>query len=176
MKMPGPAIRRARVSDAPALARVQRASVRGLAREAYSPRQIAVWARLGPLYHLWALTAGREVAFVAEAGGRILGFASVKGGEVTAVFVRPAAAGRGIGSALLARVEAEARRRGARRLVVKASLNGLPFYRARGYRGRRRIRVPLPDGESLEAVLLSKALPAARAAGGVERAAPRASR
>ncbi len=158
-------IRRARLGDAAALARVQRASVRGLARGAYTERQIALWTRLGPLYYAWALGAGGELAFVAERGGRVVGFAALlarRRAEVTAVFVRPADAGRGVGSALLARVEAEARRRGIRRLVVKASLNGAPFYRARGYARPRPIRVPLPDGAALDALQLTKAITAAR--------------
>ncbi|WP_242395587.1 GNAT family N-acetyltransferase [Anaeromyxobacter oryzisoli] len=155
------ALRRATVADAPALARVQRASVRALARGAYPPSQLAAWTRLGPLYHRWALVAGGEVAFVAERAGHVVGYAAFTLGppaEVTAVFVRPAVAGRGVGTFLLARVEAEARRRGARRLVVKASLNGEPFYRARGYGGGRRIRVPLPGGGALAAIRLAKAL------------------
>lgn len=156
-------LRRATVADAPALARVQRASVRGLARGAYPARQLALWSRLGPLYYRWTLVAGGEIAFVAERAGRVIGYAAFTlgpPGEVTAVFVRPAAAGRGVGTALLARVEAEALRRGARRLVLKASLNGEPFYRARGYRGGRRIQVPLPGGGGLAAIRLSKTLAA----------------
>ena len=162
-------IRRARIGDAAALSRVQRASVRGLARGAYTERQISQWTRLGPLYYRWALGVGGEIAFLAERGGRVVGFAALVAGpaaEVTAVFVRPAAAGRGVGSALLARVEAEARRRGIRRLVVKASLNGVPFYRARGYDRPRPIRVPLPDGAALDALLLTKAITSARTGGG----------
>lgn len=162
-------IRRARLGDAAALARVQRASVRGLARGTYTDRQIALWTRLGPIYYAWALSAGGEIAFVAERGGRVVGFAALLArprAEVTAVFVRPAAAGRGVGSALLARVESEARRRGIRRVAVKASLNGAQFYKARGYARARAIRVPLPDGAALDALLLTKALTAARTAAG----------
>ncbi len=162
-------VRRARLDDAAALSRVQRASVRGLARGAYTDRQIAQWTRLGPLYYRWALGVGGEIAFLAERDGRVVGFAALVArppAEVTAVFVRPAAAGGGVGSALLARVEAEARRRGIGRLVVKASLNGAPFYRARGYVRPRPIRVPLPDGAALDALLLTKALTSGRTAGG----------
>ena len=104
--------------------RVQRRASAGRAGSAYTERQIAQWTRLGPLYYRWALGVGGEIAFLAERGGRVVGFAALVAGpaaEVTAVFVRPAAAGRGVGSALLARVEAEARRRGIRRLVVKGA-------------------------------------------------------
>ncbi|BDG03633.1 GNAT family N-acetyltransferase [Anaeromyxobacter oryzae] len=154
-------LRRATLADAALLARVRRASVRGLASGAYSSRQIALWSRLGAVYDRWTLGPGGERAFVAERSGRAAGWAAFTLGppaELTALFVRPAEAGRGVGTALLARVEAEARRRGAGRLVVQASLNGAAFYRARGFRGTRRIRVPLPDGEGLEAIRMSKRL------------------
>lgn len=157
---PFAAIRRARASDAAALARVMRASIRGLARAAYGPRQIAAWSSLPPLYHAWAMSAGGETVLVAERRGRILGYAALRGGEVTALFVRPAAARRGVGSSLLARVESGARRRGVARLVLCASRNAVPFYRARGYSGSRPVRVPLPGGASLAAVRLARRMTA----------------
>jgi len=157
-RRPGPAagtsIRGARLADAPALARVMRASIRALARSAYGSRQIAAWSSLPALYHAWSMSAGGETVFVAESAGRILGYAALREGEVTALFVLPSAARRGLGSRLLGRVEREARRRGATRLVVRASRNGLPFYRALGFAGSRAIRVPLPGGGALRAVLL----------------------
>ncbi|HSN92489.1 MAG TPA: GNAT family N-acetyltransferase [Anaeromyxobacteraceae bacterium] len=133
-----------------------RASIRALACSAYGPRQIAAWSSLPALYHAWAMSAGGETVFVAESGGRILGYAGLREGEVTALFVLPSAAGRGLGSRLLGRVERQARRRGLRRLAVRASRNGAPFYRARGYAGSRSIRVPLPGGGALPAVLLAR--------------------
>jgi N-acetylglutamate synthase-like GNAT family acetyltransferase len=149
-------IRRARVADAPAIARVMRVAARG-ARGAYPARTLAAWGSLPALYHAWAMTAGGETYLVAEQAGRALGYAGLRGGEVTALFVRPSAARRGVASALLARIEALARRRGARRLVVDAARSGVAFYRARGFTGGRTVRVPLPGG-ALGAVRMTKPL------------------
>jgi GNAT superfamily N-acetyltransferase len=148
-------------ADAPALARVMRASIRALARGAYPARQLARWSSLPALYHAWAMTAGGEARFVAERGGRLVGFAALRGDEATALFVRPSAAGAGVGSALLVRLEREAARRGTRRLRLDASLNAAAFYRARGYRGARRVRVPLPGGGALAALRLAKPIASA---------------
>jgi GNAT superfamily N-acetyltransferase len=74
---------------------------------------------------------------------------------VTAVFVRPGEARRGVGAALLARLEREARRAGLRTLRVRAALSAIPFYDAMGFRGGRALSVPLP-GARLPARLLSK--------------------
>lgn len=149
-------IREARLADARAVAAVMRSAVRGLARAGYGARRIALWSSLPPLYHAWAMTAGGERYFVAERGGRVTGYAALRGGEVSAAFVRPSAAGSGIGAALVRRVEREAARAGVRALRVAAALSAVPFYEAMGFRGTRRIRVPLPGGEALPARALVK--------------------
>jgi GNAT superfamily N-acetyltransferase len=157
---PAPAlrIRRARLSDASALASVLRAAVRGVAPGTYPARTLSAWASLPALYHAWAMTAGGETVLVAALRGRTVGYAGLRGAELTSLFVRPSAARRGVASALLARAEALARRRGVRTLRVDAARSGLAFYRARGFSGSRRVRIPLPGG-ALAAVRLAKRLP-----------------
>lgn len=149
-------IRRGRLSDAGAVSRVMRASIRGLARGTYGARTIARWSSLPPLYHAWAMTAGGETYLVAERRGRIAGYAALRRGEVTALFVRPGAAGRGLGLALLRAVERLARRRGVRALFARAALGAVGFYERAGFRRAGTARVPLPGGTHLEAVLVTK--------------------
>lgn len=150
-------LRRARPADARAIAAVMRAAVRGVAPGTYPARTLAAWGSLPALYHAWAMTAGGETVLVAERAGRIAGYAGLRGAELTALFVRPSAARARVASALLARVEALARRRGVRRLRVDAALSGVLFYAARGFSGARRVRVPLPGG-ALQAVRMGKRL------------------
>jgi GNAT superfamily N-acetyltransferase len=138
------------------VAAVMRAAVRG-ATGSYPARTLAAWSSLPPLYHAWAMTAGGETVLVAERRGALLGYAALRGAELTALFVRPSAARRGIASALLARIEALARRRGLGRLRVDAAHSGVAFYRARGFEGTRAVRVPLPDG-AMTAVRLTRRL------------------
>jgi putative acetyltransferase len=107
------------------------------------------------------MTAGGETILVAELGGRVVGYGGIRGSELSALFVRPAAARRGVASALLARVEALARRRGITRLRVDAAKSGVAFYRAQGFTGRRSVKVPLP-GRDLEAVRMSKTVASRR--------------
>jgi GNAT superfamily N-acetyltransferase len=154
-------LRRGRAGDAPAVAAVMRAAIRGLARGAGTKRQLAAWSSLPALYHAWAMSAGGESYVVATRGGAVAGYAALRGGEVTAVFVRPGEARRGVGAALLARLEREAARAGRRTLRVVAARSAVPFYAAMGFRGGRAVAVPLP-GARLPARLLSKRLGAAR--------------
>lgn len=154
----GPAsvrIRGGRPEEAAAIARVMRAAVLGQ-RGRYPERLLAAWARLPALYHRWAMTAGGERYLVAVRGGRLIGYAAWRAGELTALFVRPAEAGRGLGAKLLARIEAEAVAGGARRLRMVAAPGVAAYYAARGWRRGRPVRSPLPGGGALPAVRMTK--------------------
>ncbi|MCR9221750.1 MAG: GNAT family N-acetyltransferase [Alphaproteobacteria bacterium] len=84
-----------------------------------------------------------DTAFLAarDAGGAALGVATLHALDgapgalmLHGLFVDPPARRRGIGAALLAAAEAEAARRGAGLLVVRAQRDAADFFRARGYR------------------------------------------
>jgi putative acetyltransferase len=127
----------------------------------YRAAERAAWASLPALYHRWAMTAGGEVYVVAERGGRIVGYGAVlskglgaasapgRGWELTAVFVAPASAGRGLGTALAALLLARARRAGVAAVVVDAAAGAVPFYARLGFAPGRALRVPLPGGVTL---------------------------
>jgi putative acetyltransferase len=159
---PGPVrIRPARLEEAAAIARVMRAAVLGQ-RGRYPARTVEAWSRLPALYHRWAMTAGGERYLVAVRAGRLLGYAAWRGGELTALFVRPEAAGHGLGARLLRRLEAVARAGGAHRLTMVAARAVVPFYLAKGWRLGRRTRSALPGGGALPAVRLWQDLPTGR--------------
>jgi GNAT superfamily N-acetyltransferase len=151
-------VRAARLEDAPAVARVMRSAIRALARTHYTPAELAAWASLPALYHRWAMTVGGERYVVAERAGRVVGYAAVRGGELTALFVRPREARSGIGSALLARIERVAREAGRTALRTDAARSAWGFYAARGFRLGRALRVPLPGGGALDARVARKTL------------------
>jgi GNAT superfamily N-acetyltransferase len=76
--------------------------------------------------------------FLAERGGRIVGFAAVVArddgdAELDAIFVEPECWKQGIGRVLLDEAERIASRRGARAMHVTANPDALAFYGARGY-------------------------------------------
>ncbi|MGD0628723.1 MAG: GNAT family N-acetyltransferase [Terracidiphilus sp.] len=76
--------------------------------------------------------------------------------KVRAIFVHPDFARRGLGTLILARVEAEARAAGFRRYEMGSTLTGVPLYRLKGYIGVERIEVLLPNGEALPVVKMVK--------------------
>ena len=76
--------------------------------------------------------------------------------KVRAIFVHPDYARQGLGSLILAHVEAEARAAGFSRFEMGSTLTGVPLYRLKGYVEIERIAVPLHNGEALPVVRMTK--------------------
>lgn len=157
-------IRPARLADALAIAHVHHGAVHGLAAAHYPPELLEQWAR--PVERARAermfseAAAEGAVQLVAELEGAIVGFANVvpAAGEIAACYVAPAAARRGVGSRLLAEMEAIARRAGGTHLALRASLNATDFYRAHGYIETGRGEHRLAGGAPMAAVFMRKTL------------------
>ena len=109
----------------------------------------------------------RNQIFVAERGGRILGFATIipcegddtasegNDAELEGIFVEPAEWRKGIGLALLHQIEREAQAWGANRLHVVASPNVEGFYVAAGFTQTAERQMPFgPNG-----LVMVKAIP-----------------
>ena len=77
--------------------------------------------------------------------------------KVRAIFVHPAFARRGLGSLILAHVEAAAQAAGFHHFEMGSTLTGVPLYRLKGYVEVERIAVRLPNGETLPIVKMIKA-------------------
>jgi predicted GNAT family N-acyltransferase len=126
-------VRPARLGDGAAVFAVTQQSVMGLAAGHYSAEQIANWmgARTAAYYED-LIAQGRM--FVAEQGGLILGFVDAEPGEVTRLFLRPDAAGKGLGARLLAIGIDAARKDHDGPIKIEATLNAESFYQRHGFR------------------------------------------
>ena len=173
-------IRKATLSDVPALERVIAESARGLSGGDYTEAQIE--GALAGTFGVDSELIRDGTYFVAEAEGEVAGCGGWSrrrtrfGGDlfpgrqsevldpardaarIRAFFVRPAWARRGIARALLARCEAEAAAQGFRALELMATLPGLRLYRALGYSEEAPIQHPLPDGTPMQLVPMRKEL------------------
>jgi GNAT superfamily N-acetyltransferase len=172
-------LRLATEADIPQLDELIEASVRGLQAGDYTAAQIE--GALGTVLGLDTQLIRDETYFIAEAllrdaQTRIAGcggwskrktlFGADRGPErapelldpatdaakVRAIFVHPEFARRGLGSLILARVEAEAEGAGFRRFEMGSTLTGVQLYRLKGYVEVERIAVPLANGEALPVV------------------------
>jgi GNAT superfamily N-acetyltransferase len=126
-------IRRATVADADAIAAVLVRSWRRDYADIVDPQRLAE-LDVDERAARWreSLAGGHALVWVAEEGGRVVGFASVSDdGDLRTLYVDPVAQGAGVGTQLLA----EAERAGARSLeVFAANGHGRRFYEARGWR------------------------------------------
>jgi predicted N-acetyltransferase YhbS len=78
--------------------------------------------------------------------------------RVRAMFVRADWTRRGLGRAILDACERAARAEGFNKLVLGATLPGEPLYRAFGFHEIERFNVTMPDGVSVEAVAMERAI------------------
>jgi N-acetylglutamate synthase-like GNAT family acetyltransferase len=177
-------IRLATEADIPALHTLIEASVRGLQAGDYTPAQIE--GALGTVLGLDTQLIRDQTYFVAESvsskrskvrstacGGwskrkTLFGAdnASVREPElldpatdaakVRAIFVHPDFARQGLGTAILAHVEAAAVAAGFHKFEMGSTLTGVPLYTLKGYAEVERIAVPLKNGEALPIVKMTK--------------------
>jgi len=152
-------VRPASEADVPAIWRVHTDSIRELCRERYRPEEIAAWIAFRPPDAYVRALASRAM-FVAEWQGQVVGFGQLDParGEIEACYVAPEAVGSGIGSALLARMEDEARLRGHRIVRLNATLNAEKFYARHGYRWLGRATHRVAGNVLLACVRMEKAL------------------
>lgn len=176
-------IRLATAVDIPVIAALIDASVRGLQAGDYTPAQIE--GALRTVYGVDTQLIADGTYFVVESGSgssEIIGCGgwskrkTLYGGDryraredslldplqdaarIRAFFVHPGWARRGIGATILEACERAAIEAGFTRLEMGATLTGVPFYLAKGYRAVEEIAVPLPDGEALPIVRMERAV------------------
>ena len=177
-------LRLATDEDIPALHQLIEASVRGLQTNDYTPAQIE--GALGTVLGLDTQLVRDQTYFVAEADCLARGRARLAGcggwskrrtlfgadrgpdrelelldpqkdaAKIRAIFVHPDFARQGLGTLLLARVEAEARGTGFRRFEMGSTLTGVALYRSKGYVALEDLAVPLPNGEALTVIRMVK--------------------
>ncbi len=154
---PGWTIRAATGDDIPALTRVHARAIRVTGIGHYTKEEVASWAAgLDAAFYRRAL-ARTDLFVVAEAeGAGVVALGASRRDEVWLLYTDPDWAGRGIGGALLARLEDDIRTRGHRVLRVESSLAARGFYERHGYRRRRIYGHRTRGGMVLAALTMTK--------------------
>lgn len=174
-------VRLATPADIPALHRLIEQSIRGLQTNDYTAMQME--GAIGHALGLDTQLIADQTYFIAEplanpgilagCGGwsfRKTLFGSDHGphrvaewldpatdaAKIRAIFIHPDFARRGVGSLLLKHSEDTANRAGFTRYEMGSTLTGVPLYTLRGYRRLDRVDVPLPNGEVLPVIRMTK--------------------
>jgi GNAT superfamily N-acetyltransferase len=92
--------------------------------------------------------------------------------RVRAMFVRADWTRRGLGRRILEECEAAAAREGFRRLILTATLPGVPLYLAFGFESTAEVEVAMPDGVAIDCVLMEKSISGAATTESNERRSP----
>jgi GNAT superfamily N-acetyltransferase len=177
--MATPSLRKATLTDVPALKALIARSARGLSED-YRPSQVE--GALRGAFGVDSQLLSDGTYFAVETGGQLVGCggwsfrATLFGGDarsgrdpalldpksqaarIRAFFVDPHYARRGIGSLLLDRCETEAVAHGFSRVELMATLPGARLYAARGYIASAPVQVDLGYGESIEFIPMGKTL------------------
>jgi putative acetyltransferase len=155
-------VRGMRPEEARRFLEIHHAAVRGLAANDYPAAVVEAWAP--------AITDARMERFLGNRDGEIrliaivddepvgIGAVVVRGSELRACYVAPAAARRGVGSAIVAEIERVAREHGLDHLQLQSSLTAEPFYAALGYEALERGELTIAPGVSMAAVRMRKGL------------------
>lgn len=155
-------LRLSRPGDGAAMSEIQVTAIRELGLTHYSQAEVDAWSgredgRLSPERMEQRLAECFGV--VAEVGGAPVAFGLLAdGGEVGALYVRPAYARQGIGSAVLGELQSEARRQGLRQVWTTAALCAEDFYASAGFTAQERCRHRFRGGTEIECVRMIRTL------------------
>jgi len=107
-------------------------------KQDYLQAQLDAWApqdEAAQKVVAWKDSMLRNITFIAESSGQIIGFADVTyEGELDRLYVHKDNQRRGIASALLKNLEAEADRLGLKEIRTDASITAKPFFERHEYR------------------------------------------
>lgn len=100
----------------------------------YHPELIDRWAPRDKDMDQWAERLAEKNPLVAIIGEQIVGMAEIDAsGHIDYFYVHPEFQGAGVGTALLAAIESEAKRSGADQLSADVSVTAKPFFESRGF-------------------------------------------
>jgi putative acetyltransferase len=121
-------------TDCGPLIEVFRDSVRGTGLRHYSLEQVLAWAPDEIDYVRFGARRANRMTWVAEIGGRPVGFADLElDGHIDMLFVHPDFQRRGVASALLEIVVSTAHERGLKRLYTESSIGARSIFERFGF-------------------------------------------
>ena len=130
---------------------VQIASIEHMGAPHYTTEEITAWLQgVGICQIASSLEDEDKEIFVArDDNSLVMGFCALKGNQVTDIFVDPAYAGKGIGTALIKQAETFAVENGRRSLRLLSTLNSVTFYNKCGFKSLGKSEFPVNDETTL---------------------------
>jgi putative acetyltransferase len=136
-------IRRYKHGEESAIWGVYFAATRESVARDYHPDLVGRWAPHNPDMKVWGERLVQKNPFIAIVDGKIVGMAEIEAdGFIDFFYVHPRWQNKGIGKALLATLESEATKTGARTVFADVSVTAQPFFLSQGFcSGSARLRI-----------------------------------
>ena len=152
-------VREATSGDASAVLALHREAILARGPGAYDGDQVAAWAERDDPSRYPIGDPNHEFV-VCEVDDEVIAFGDLdaESGEIVGVYVHPEYDRRGVGTAVLERLETAAADRGHGRVELTASKNAVGFYERRGYERLEEVRHTTTDGVELDCVRMGKRL------------------
>ena len=153
-------IRKASKADRKNISNLHIASIKKLCRNHYTHEQLNAWTSvLTPSVYDQALKEKVVlVAYDSQQDLLGLGILDIENSEISAIYINPDAAGKGIGTKLLNELEMTAKKSKFFRITVHSTLNAKSFYMNHGYIDQELTLHRLLNGTKLECVRMVKDL------------------
>lgn len=142
--------------DLPAIAQLFYDTVHLINAKDYTPAQIQAWAPHVYDIAYWQERFQRYAVYVAEASGTVAGFAEFEStGHIDCFYVHHQWQRQGVGSHLIAQIEAQAHHQQIARLFADVSLTARPFFEHHGFVVERSHQKPY-QGETYQQFVMAK--------------------
>ncbi len=156
-------IRLAKTKDAKARLQVHYDAVHEIASKDYGRRILNDWSPLVTDERIREYNKRpREgkITLVAEIKGEIIGLGTIvpKEREIRAIYISPKSKRKGVGTALLRRLEKIAKEKGIKELNLESSITAEKFYNKNGYKSLRYRYFTLHTGRKMRSIKMFKTL------------------
>ena len=154
-------VREATRADARQIVAIFHDTIHTVNKKDYTTEQVNAWSPAVPDADEWAERKfHNRTTFVADDDGTIVGFGELEdNGHVDCFYCHRACQRRGVGSAILRRIEDKARTLRLTRLFTEASVTARPFFETRGFAVAKRQSV-ICRGVELANFVMEKTLTA----------------
>jgi putative acetyltransferase len=128
-------VRKARLTDAAEIARMHRGTIRAVNSKDYSSEDIAVWSGR-PSARRVRESHDIAIRYVAVVGETIIGYTDISKEDpenLWGLYVHKNYIGQGVGSKLLATIQEEAKKLGAKKFVISSTVTAKTFYEKQGF-------------------------------------------
>jgi putative acetyltransferase len=149
--------------DVEGIRKATRSAIEGIASRDYPKEVTDKWGTTSPksvLKHKEAIREGRELTWVAEVDGLIIGFSALCPGreELRAVYISSDYERQGVGTQLLQLLEQKAEELQLPKLEMHSSTTAKPFYESHGYENLGEGTHTLSSGVSMQCYFMRKIL------------------